>query len=276
MNNGLFITDFDGTLLRSDGTLAQRDLEALEDLNRCGIKTAVATGRSLYSFRGSPGVDLPVDYIIFTTGAGAITQTEGKLLYACNLSTEMVARALTFFKQSAFDFMLHYPVPENHHFFYRQASGNNTDFKTRLDRYRQFGKPLNSVSADGFREASQFLAVVPETETDDALAMVRSALPELSVIHTTSPLDHRSTWIELFHPDVSKSSTAAWLAAELDINQTKTMAVGNDYNDIDLLEWAAKSFVVENAPQDLKARFQTVASNNDGGVADAIAQWIKK
>jgi hydroxymethylpyrimidine pyrophosphatase-like HAD family hydrolase len=46
-NKGLFITDFDGTLLRSDGTLAQKDLDALASLTRRGIQTAVATGRSL-------------------------------------------------------------------------------------------------------------------------------------------------------------------------------------------------------------------------------------
>ena len=67
---GLFITDFDGTLLRSDGTLAQGDLDALVSLKGYGIRTAIATGRSLYSFNTSPGVDLPVDYVIFTTGAG--------------------------------------------------------------------------------------------------------------------------------------------------------------------------------------------------------------
>lgn len=273
-NKGLFITDFDGTLLRSDNTLAQRDLDALASLTRRGIKTAIATGRSLYSFRNSPGVDLPVDYIIFTTGAGVVTQPEGHLVYKANLSRDMVLEALDFFKESAFDFMLHNPVPDNHTFFYRRATPTNTDFETRLTRYRPFGKPFKTISGNGFGEASQFLAVIPETSADDVVADVREALPGLSVIQTTSPLDHTSTWIELFHPNVSKSSTAAWLAAELNVDPMDTMAIGNDYNDQDLLAWAANSFVVENAPQDLKARFQTVASNNNGGVAEAIAQWI--
>ena len=77
-NRGLFLTDFDGTLLRSDGTFAQKDLDALDTLNRRGIKTAIATGRSLYSFINSPGIDLPVDYVIFTMGAGVVTQSGHK------------------------------------------------------------------------------------------------------------------------------------------------------------------------------------------------------
>jgi hydroxymethylpyrimidine pyrophosphatase-like HAD family hydrolase len=106
------------------------------------------------------------------------------------------------------------------------------------------------------------------------LSEVRSGLPGLSVIHSTSPLDHESTWIECFHPDVSKGKTAAWLAAELGVNPMDTMAIGNDYNDLDLLEWAAHGFVVANAPIDMQNRFKQVASNDKCGVAEAVGRWL--
>ena len=238
-NKGLFITDFDGTLLRSDGTLAQRDLDALASLNRRGIRTAVATGRSLYSFNTSPGADLPVDYVIFTTGAGVVNRPGGRLVYKVNLSGDMVRRALGFFKESGFDFFLHDPVPDNHIFCYQRANDRNSDFETRLERYRAFGRPFHTAEDNGFGAASQLLAVIPEKGADDVVARVREALTGLSVIQTTSPLNHTSTWIEVFHPSVSKSGTAAWLAAELKVDPVHTVAIGNDYNDWDLLDWAA-------------------------------------
>ena len=74
---------------------------------------------------------------------------------------------------------------------------------------------------------------------------------------------------------VSKSRTAAWLAEELKIDKSKIVSVGNDYNDLDLLEWTAKGYVVDNAPVDLKDRFSGVASNNNGGVAEAARRWLK-
>jgi Cof subfamily protein (haloacid dehalogenase superfamily) len=271
---GLFVTDLDGTLLRSDGTLAQDNLDALENLARRGVKTAVATGRSLYSFINSAGVDLPVDYIIFTTGAGVIAQSGRRLLYQVNLAPEIVAQTLDFLNKTLFDFMLHHPVPENHSYVYRRANPANSDFESRIARYRKFGQPLDSFPRSGFGEASQFLVVVPRDRARDALSEVRSGLPGLSVIHSTSPLDHESTWIEIFHPDVSKGKTAAWLATELDIDPVDTMAIGNDFNDLDLLEWAANSYVVANAPDDLRSRFQQVASNNNGGVAEAVSRWL--
>ena len=275
-HQGLFITDFDGTLLRSDNTLAKRDLDALASLNRRGIRTAVATGRSLYSFNSSPGSDLPVDYIIFTTGAGVVARPGGQLVYKVNLTGDMVLHAVDIFKESGFDFFLHEPVPENHRFFYCRSTSRNTDFETRLERYRQFGEPLNVTAGNGAGEASQLLAVVPENAAENIVADVRDALPGLSVIQTTSPLDHTSTWIEVFHPEVSKSGTVAWLAAELHVDPGDTVAVGNDYNDLDLLAWTANSFVVDNAPPDLRARFSTVASNNECGVAEAIEKWLAR
>ena len=139
--NGLFITDFDGTLLGSDGTFAQRDLDALESLARRGVKTAVATGRSLHSFVNSPGAGLEVDYIIFTTGAGVATQPEGELLYQVNISSETVAQTLEILRTSTLDFMLHHPLPDNHLYLYRRLNQDNTDIESRIERHNAFGKP---------------------------------------------------------------------------------------------------------------------------------------
>jgi hypothetical protein len=106
------------------------------------------------------------------------------------------------------------------------------------------------------------------------LQAVRQKLKGLTVIQTTSPIDGRSTWIELFPAGVSKGLTAAWLAGELGIPRTCTLSVGNDFNDVDLLEWAQTRFVTANAPPELKQRFPAVASNNHGGVTEAIELWL--
>ena len=274
--DGLFVTDFDGTLLRTDGTFAKQDLDALESLRQRGVRTAIATGRSHYSFINSPGVDLAVDYIIFTTGAGVVRQSGDELLYQISISPEMVTNALEFLNQSGLDFMLHRPVPQNHEYVFRRSNPYNTDFETRIEKYSQFGTPLDDMAPGEFGAASQFLIIVPFDETHVALKKVEEGLPGLSVVRATSPLDHHSTWVEIFHPDVSKGKTAAWLASKLGVSNKDTMAIGNDYNDLDLLEWAAHGYVVDNAPDEMKQRFQPVASNNNGGVSEAVCHWIKQ
>ncbi|MCK5097146.1 MAG: HAD hydrolase family protein, partial [Desulfobacteraceae bacterium] len=73
----------------------------------------------------------------------------------------------------------------------------------------------------------------------------------------------------------SKSKAAAFLAQKLDVKRENVISVGNDYNDMDLLEWSGKGFVVENALNDLKEMFEQVPSNNHSGVCAAVEKCIK-
>ncbi len=272
---GLFITDFDGTLLRSDRTVARVDLDALETLGRRAVVRVIATGRSLYSFNTAVARILPVDFIIFSMGAGVLQYPADRLVRAVSLEPPEAMQATTVLQRCGLDFMVHRPIPHNHWFRYHRSTADNPDFERRLSRYRRFATPFMETT-DDFDSASQLLAVVPRRDSRNVLEKVRDLLPEFNVVQTTSPLDGESTWIEIFPATVSKSLTAAWLAEKLGIAKEGTVAVGNDYNDLDLLEWAAESYVVDNAPADLKTRFAGVASNDHGGVAAAAMRWIKK
>ncbi len=266
--------DLDGTLLRSDRTVASIDLAALAELGQLGIVRVIATGRSLFSFNTVAVADLPLDFVIFSTGAGVLQYTGGEIVRKTSLEPLEVERASEILKANRLDYMIHHTIPDNHKFAYFRSNSSNADFDRRLKIYSQHARPLEET-ANGFGPATQLLAVVPARGGNAVLEAIRSDLPDYNVIQTTSPLDGKSTWIEIFPATVSKSLTAAWLAGELRIDKRRAVSVGNDYNDLDLLEWTSRSYVVNNAPQDLKKRFTNVASNNDGGVAEAARRWLE-
>jgi hydroxymethylpyrimidine pyrophosphatase-like HAD family hydrolase len=272
---GLFIMDLDGTLLRSDRTFAGSDLRALKRLGDLNVVRTIATGRSLASFNTVVISDLPVDYIIFSTGAGVLRFQDSAIIRKIHLEPHAVSRACGILEECRLDFMVHRTIPDNHMFAYLRTNDGNTDFERRIELYRQFAIPLDNLAVD-FGPATQLLAVVPPGQADSALEDVRTAMTDYNVIQTTSPLDGRSTWIEIFPSTVSKSQTAAWLADSLGVDHHCIVAVGNDYNDLDLLDWSASSYVVKNAPADIRSRFACVASNNDGGIAQAAECWIKE
>lgn len=269
----MLITDLDGTLLGSDGTMTRPDHDALVHLGQCGVVRVIATGRSLYSFHRAVGADMPVDYVIFSTGAGVITFPGGNLIRNTDLNADAVATAVRIFQEYELDFMVHRPIPYNHQFVYFDTGRENPDFHRRIDRYAGFCQPIDRFFSD-FGDASQLLAVVDHDKGASVHAAIAAQLSDFSVVRSTSPLDGRSVWIEVFASGVSKSRTAAWLADRLNIHKELVLSVGNDYNDQDLLEWSGTAFLVGNAPDALKLRFPAVAAQKQAGVAQAIHRWL--
>jgi hydroxymethylpyrimidine pyrophosphatase-like HAD family hydrolase len=270
----MIATDFDGTLRTSDGCFGRADLEALERLGDAGYVRAIATGRSIYSLRRAIAEStLPIDYILFSSGAGVTREPGGEIVRSVNLNENGTSRAARALMDADLDFMIQEPIPESHRFAYHAGGAENPDFEKRIELYRGFCRPLNGAAAT-FGPATQLVAILPPSGDRSVIDRLRRELPECSVIRTTSPLDGRSTWIEIFPSDVSKAKTASWLAGELGCGRDRVLAVGNDYNDVDLLEWAGSAFVVGNAPQALREKYPAVASNDECGLAEAIGRWL--
>lgn len=271
--SGLFLTDLDGTLLGPDRTVSAADRRALLELAAAGVARAVATGRSIYSLRRLDLASLPVDYLIVSSGAGILEHPSGKLLRAVSLEPEAVRRAVGVLHALGLDFMIHEPIPETHRFRYVARSADNPDFAARIELYRPFARPAEE-DPRALGPATQIVAILPAERALEGLEAVRRALSGLTVIRTTSPLDGRSTWIEILPPGVSKAGAAAWLAARLKVPRRRTAAVGNDYNDLELLAWCPTAYVTENAPEELRRRFATVSANGRGGVGEAARRFL--
>ena len=269
----MVLTDFDGTLFRSDRTVAQKDIESLRRLGEKGVIRVIATGRNLFSFMRAAPADLPVDYLIFSTGVGIARYPEpaSNMIRESQLSCEACLHIREVFDRFGLDYMVHDTMPENHRFVYQRHHKDNEDFQTRLSFYEGLATPIT----DGFQgPASQFLAITHEERGSVLFEEVASVLSEFTVIRTTSPFNGVSTWLEVFPKGVCKSDAASWLAQECGVPVSGTMAVGNDFNDEDLLHWAGRGFVVDNAPEELKSHFEAVAANDSCGVSEAIELWV--
>ncbi len=279
---GLFVVDLDGTLLTSTRHIAPQDLTALFRLRAMGYLIAIATGRSNYSFNqliAKLGLSddenlLPVDYVIFSTGAGIMKFPGNKLLKSFSLSHKDVRCTVDYLEMSGLDYMIHKPVPDTRHFLYSHNGSNNLDFHRRLEIYKDYATPLSPEALDNFGGATEVLCIVSVERGHEVAVEIADTLTQCSVIKATSPLDGKSIWIEIFAPTVSKSRAVKWLADTVGLPKNKICAVGNDYNDEDLLHWAGQGFIVANGPPSLKALFQSVASNDNGGVCEAVDRWL--
>jgi len=125
-----------------------------------------------------------------------------------------------------------------------------------------------TFNPEDFGAACQLVAIIHDDVS--IYERIKNKLSQFNVIRATSPLDGKSIWIEIFPGTVSKGSAAAWLCRRLGCRADAVLGIGNDYNDLDLLNWTGRSFVVANAPAEIKNKFRITASNSDNGFSQAI------
>jgi hydroxymethylpyrimidine pyrophosphatase-like HAD family hydrolase len=271
---GIVVTDLDGTLLDSHRQLSRADRQTLLALGELGVVRVVATGRSLFSALRVISDDWPIDFLVHASGAG-ISRWPSRELVKVEHMTPAAALDLTLrLEARGLDFMLHHAVPDNHRCFLHRTSRRNHDFERRVELYADhmypFTRPLNITEP-----MCQALVIDPAPSPGSYPDLSRE-LSDFSVIRTTSPLDGESTWIEVFPRGVCKSAAASWLLRQRAPPGSRSLAVGNDYNDLDLLEWADLACVVANAPAELCARYRSVASNDASGFSEAVRHALRE
>ena len=264
----IVFTDLDGTLFNSKGEISTRNYQTLVELGEQGVIRVIVTGRSIYSAQKSLAKDFPIDYLIVSSGAGVLNFKSGEILAKKEIDVATVEDTISFLKELNVDFMVHEPIPNNHVFDYHRSTNKVIDARRRIAIYKEFAKPLEAVYS---KTATQILAIVTD---EKYVEIVRKHLPHLSVIRATSPLDHKSIWIEIFPKKVDKGYACLKVISKLGFNKEEVCVIGNDFNDLAMLDVFADSFVVANAHQELKEKFRTVASNDEDGFTEVIKLFI--
>lgn len=267
------MTDLDGTIKPGPGRgFCEKDLLALEDLGRKGWFRAVATGRSLFSFvqAWEPGLEL--DALIYSSGAGLCLWDgfgPGELLLSRTFSQPEAARAVEAALALGRGFYAYQAPPDSHHFYYHRSPTVPRGFQLRIDNFQAQTSPWPGFENLAGRMLSQLLIMVPWGEADRIEAEFHQAAPGLSVLRSSSPFEDGHLWLEIFPPEVSKGRTAAALAGRLGLGPDQSVALGNDFNDLDLLSWAGRAYVTEDAPSELTGLYPTITPAGQGGLAQA-------
>ena len=266
-------TDLDGTLLDADQTLSKRNRATLVDLESRGVMRVVITGRSPLSCDRVIDAAFPIDVLVTSSGAGIFNHKPRQLLHAFGLSASEIETAVGVLHHMGMDFMVHAPVPDNHRFRWYRAETRNPDFDRRLSLYEGHHEPLDLTDPLP-QSGAQLLAICKAASAEAQHETLRRYLPEHNVIRTTSPLDHESTWFEIFPKTVGKAQAAQWICTHLDLAAEMALAIGNDFNDVDMLRWAPVARVVSNSPSALTQEFHTVADHQDAGFTEAVSLWL--
>lgn len=270
----LIALDMDGTLLMSDHhTLPQRNIDAIREADRKGIRVAISTGRMVED--ASDFVrryDLPC-MIIAANGARACSgpMPGGEMLYRCRFVPEDAHAALDILMPSGlvihgFEDGIVNTVDNGsgrkYHLVYRGLIEDRYG-ETELRRAADRGLMKLFAVGDGFAGDVYDPRVEPVRE------QLKRALPHLQI--TSSAPGN----IEIMPPDAGKGTALAHVAKTLGLARENVMAVGDADNDLSMLDYAYHSVAMGNAAPELRARCRYVtAANDECGVAQIIERVI--
>ena len=270
----LVVTDLDGTLLDNNSKISDTNLQTIKYLVNCGIVVVFATGRSLFSAKKVLHPGLPLDYLIFSSGAGILNWKTNELVYSNVLDSFVVEQLIDLFKFHNLTFSVFKPIPDNHYYsFYIGDLSQSPDFNHRNLLYQAFATPLNGF----FGGATQFLLSFNNSynQVENLLQVISTQISDLSIVRATSPIDHTSVWIEIFSKFVSKQKGLEWLCLKLGITSEAIIGIGNDYNDLDFLHWVKYGYMVKNAPAEIRAGLLETDYNYLDGFTKAVKNHIK-
>jgi len=285
MSIRLLALDIDGTLLNSRGAISTRNRSAIERARDAGVKVAVVTGRR---FRDSRPValDLGLDVPLIAHN-GALTKHARSLetVAVLPLPLDAAREALRIGREAGAD-----PLLSDDHeglgvLVFDHLSGDNSAAYKYVAWARQIHG--DEDGHDAVRQVESLetymdhepvhLAFSGSCERMDQLERVLQLelTSRVKILCTKYP-EQDFTLLDVVNPAASKGSGVAAAAAELDISSQEILAIGDNYNDLEMLLLAGTGVVMANAPLSLREipRLFLTASNEEDGVALAIEKFV--
>ena len=266
----LLVLDIDGTIAGKSNKISNRVIEAVKAAQAKGIQVAIATGRmycSAMRFHAQIGSNLP---LIAYQGAWIQDPVSQKLHQHLSVPKEITLKLLDYFEQPELRQLLSVHFYINDQLYVRELT-EETQIYGQRSGITQI--PVGDLRSSLSNEPTKILALCEDTKVIDQL------LDNLRLQYTPAELyltKSVATFFEATNPLVNKGAAVRYIAEELlGLQRTNVMTVGDNFNDVEMLEYAGIGVAMGNAPDRVQSIAQWVAPTvEQDGVASAIEKFL--
>ncbi len=266
----LLVLDIDGTIAGESNTISTGVKQAIIAAQARGIKVAIATGRmyrSALRFHQDIGSTLP---LMAYQGAWIQDPITQKLHRHCAVSREIAHQLLDYFEQPELRSLLSVHFYINDQLYVRELTRETKIYAERSDITPI---PVGDLRQALTNEPTKILALCDDTDViDKLLGNLRRQYTPAELYLTTSV----ATFFEATNASVNKGTAVRYLAEELlGLQLANVMAIGDNFNDLEMLEYVGLGVAMGNAPAGVQAIAQWVApSVEEDGAAVAIEKFL--
>ena len=264
--------DVDGTLLDSRGRMPAANRDAIRDAVAAGVHVALVTGRS-YPF-ARPVADVLPDDVSLIVSNGAIERRKDGSTLARRLMPRDVAHAILASTRSFRDAAaLIFDREEERQIVFESMDWTHPGRKAYWTRNRSRidqSTPLEAALVEDPIEVMFNGSVTSMRE------LASSLTGDGAFAMSLTEYEHRDfSLLDLTAASATKGRALAWRAGQLGLEPGEVMAVGDNFNDTEMLEFAGTPVVMGNAVDTLKTRgWHVTGHQDDAGLAHAIARFV--
>jgi len=270
----LIALDIDGTLLRSDKTVAPRTRLAIDRARAAGVRLVLVTGRrypSAHRVARELGGEVPL-----VLHNGALIVDGGRVLRCRPLARETAGLTIALGRAAGMEPVVHCGAAGEGLLLVDAAAPRVGLVGFYLERARD---EVRSVSDLGAALASQIVIQVmfggTRAETDALRARLAEALAGHARLERTVYPASGLVLLDVVDPSVGKAEALAFVQRRWGIGCEETLAIGDNWNDREMVAAAGLGFVMGNAdPELLALGMPTLPTNDEDGVACAVERHV--
>ncbi len=261
----LVAMDLDDTLLRDDCTISERAVAAIRKARGLGVKITIATGRMPISARPYAqqlALDIPV---INYHGAMIQNALSGEVIFRRVIPVKLAREIVEYLQEKHF----HVQIYLRDRVFAQKLNDYSGIYK-RIASVQIEQRDLCQVLEEEAEGVEKMLVMAEEHVLDDLVTILRKRYSEM--IHFTKS---KPMFLELTEITVNKGVALANLAELYGIARDEVMAIGDSYNDIEMLEYAGLGVAMGNARLEVQIKANVITgTNQEDGVAQALERYV--
>ena len=271
----LIAVDIDGTLIDSTLDVPAANLEALRRAHEAGIHIVLVTGRR-HRFAMPVAEQLGFESCLISSNGAITRSTMGELHFAEMLPRSIARHVCEHMSEFRGNTVLTFDKEERGALVVERTDELGSNIQRWIDKNRMYIEEIapitNALVCDPVQ--AMFCGTIERMGPAEIRLNDGTFSNEISVLKTQ--YDHRDLCIlDVLRYGCSKGSALARWAAHLGIPRRQVMAIGDNYNDIEMLEFAGLPFVMANASEDLKRNGWPVTLDNEScGVAAAVDEVL--
>ncbi|MBZ5202219.1 HAD family phosphatase [Planomicrobium chinense] len=255
--------DLDGTLLTDDLMISPATVTAIQKAVEAGTIVTIATGR-MFSSAKRIALQLNLNVPLITYQGALIKDVNEKEVWYERTVPPGIAQKLIEISRKK---KLHLQIYQNDILY--SAVEND-----KLIAYAEAVKVPYQIEPDLIKLVQKDVTKLLFIEEPDVLDHLQNELQILfgESAHIAKSKKH---YLEITHPEANKGSALLYLAKKLGIERTEIIGIGDNFNDIELIEAAGLGVAMGNAVMAVKDKADyTTFSNNEEGVLHVIEKFI--